>query len=84
MDCLPAKQSAIFACSAETSKILRMLAHFLRPEGTGEAWIRPLAADLCSILSVANRAGALSKKSSPGQRLQVASPRALMARGDSC
>ena len=37
MDCLPATQSAIFALSAENSKIARMLAHFIRPEGSGEA-----------------------------------------------
>jgi hypothetical protein len=44
-------QSAIFAFSPGNSKTLRTFAHFLRPEGTGEAWIRPPAADLCSILS---------------------------------
>jgi hypothetical protein len=33
---------------------------FLLPEGTGEAWIRPSVADLGSILSVENRAGAAS------------------------
>ena len=32
-----ANQSAIFALSAENSKILRTFAHFLLPEGTGEA-----------------------------------------------
>jgi len=37
MDCLPATQSAIFALSAENSKIARMLAHFIRPEGSREA-----------------------------------------------
>jgi hypothetical protein len=36
-DCLPATQSSIFAFSAEDSKLVRMLAHFLRPVGTGEA-----------------------------------------------
>ena len=34
---LSAKLSAIPAFSAEKRKIVRMLAHFLRPEGTGEA-----------------------------------------------
>jgi len=58
-DCLPAKQSAIFSFSAEDSKTMRMFAHFLRPKGTGDAWIRPPAAYLCSILSIENRAGAL-------------------------
>jgi hypothetical protein len=33
---------------------------FLLPKGTGEAWIRPSVADLSSILSVENRAGAAS------------------------
>jgi hypothetical protein len=37
MDCLPATQSAIFALSTGDSKIVRVLAHFLRSEGTGEA-----------------------------------------------
>ena len=55
-----ASQSVIFGFSAGNSKIVRMLAHFLRPEGTGEAEIRRSAADLCSILSVENRAGAPS------------------------
>lgn len=41
IDCLPATQSAIFAFSAENAKIARTVAHFLRPEGTGEAQIRP-------------------------------------------
>jgi hypothetical protein len=59
---LSANQSAILAFSAESSKIVRMFVHFLRPEGTGEAEIRPRAADLCSILSVENRAGALLTK----------------------
>ena len=54
-----ASQSPISAFSAENSKIVRMLAHFLRSEGTGEAQIRPSVADLCSILSIENRAGAL-------------------------
>ena len=31
-----ASQSTIFALAAENPKILRMLAHFPRPEGTGE------------------------------------------------
>jgi hypothetical protein len=57
-----AKQSAIFAFSAENSKIGRVLAHFLRPVGTGEAEIRPSAADLCLILSVETRAGAPSHR----------------------
>jgi hypothetical protein len=60
---IPPKQSAISAFYNENPKIARMLAHFLRPEGTGEAWIRLSAADLCSILSVENRAGALSLRS---------------------
>ena len=47
-----ATQSAILAFSAVSSKIVRMLEHFLRPEGTGEAYIWPSVADLCSILSV--------------------------------
>jgi hypothetical protein len=41
IDCLPTNQSAIFAFSAGTSKIVRVLAHFLRPEGTREAQIQP-------------------------------------------
>ena len=36
-DCLTATQSAIFAFFARNSKLIRMFAHFLRPEGTGEA-----------------------------------------------
>jgi hypothetical protein len=58
-DCLPARQSAIFAFSAENSKIARVSAHFLEPEGTGEARIRPYAADFRYILSVENLTGAL-------------------------
>ena len=54
-----ASQSAIFGFSAENLKIVRMFAHFLLSKGTGEAQIRPSIADLCSILSVENRAGAL-------------------------
>ena len=56
---LSASQSAVFAFSAENSKIVRMFAHFLLSKGLGEAQIRLSAADLCSILSVENRAGAL-------------------------
>jgi hypothetical protein len=59
---LSASQSAIFAFSAENSKILRIFADFVRLKGTGEAQIRPTAADLCSILSVENRAGALRSR----------------------
>jgi hypothetical protein len=40
---LSAKQSAIFAFSAEISKIVRMFAHFLVFKGTGEAHIRSAA-----------------------------------------
>jgi len=36
MDWLPANKSTILAFSAENCKIVRVLAHFLRPEGTGE------------------------------------------------
>ena len=36
-----------------------MSAHFLEPEGTGEARIRPYAADFRYILSVENLTGAL-------------------------
>ena len=32
-----ATESSVFEFSAEKSKILRMFAHFLLPEGTGEA-----------------------------------------------
>ncbi|SRR5258708_15202928 len=60
MDCLPATQSEIFALSAENSKIVRTLAGFLLSKGTGEAQIRASAPDLCPILSVESRAGALS------------------------
>ena len=56
---LSAKQSAIFAFSAGKSKIVRMFAYFVRPKGTGEAQIQPSAANLCPILSVENRTGAL-------------------------
>jgi len=38
---LSATQSAIFAFSAEKSKIVRMLVHFVGVNGTGEAQIRP-------------------------------------------
>jgi hypothetical protein len=54
-----ATQSSIFTFSAENSKIARVSAHFLEPEGTGEARIRPYAADFRYILSVENLAGAL-------------------------
>ena len=40
MDCLPATQSAISTFYKASSKIERKLAHFLRPEGTGEAYFR--------------------------------------------
>ena len=56
---LSASQSAMFAFSAEKSKILRMLAHFLLLKGTGEVQILLSVADLWSILSVAGGAGAL-------------------------
>ena len=56
---LSAIQSTIFALSAEKSKIVRTLRIFLGPEGTGEDQIRASVADLCMILSVENRAGAL-------------------------
>jgi hypothetical protein len=56
----PATQSEIFALSAENSKIMRTLAGFLLFKGTGEAQIRASAPDLCPILSVESRAGALS------------------------
>ena len=54
-----ASQSAVFAFSAENSKIVRMFAEFVRLKGTGESQFRPATADSCSILSVENRAGAL-------------------------
>jgi hypothetical protein len=31
-----------------------MFTHFLRPEGTGEAYIRPSGPDLCWIRSIEN------------------------------
>jgi hypothetical protein len=65
-----AKQSSIFKFSTGRSKILRTFAHFLLPKGTGEAYILPLAADLCSILSVENRAGALSPHRLPKKRIR--------------
>jgi hypothetical protein len=70
---LSARQSAIAALSAENPKIGRMFAHFLLAEGTGEAQIRPSAANLWSILPVENRAGApraivCQNKRSPGHR----------------
>jgi hypothetical protein len=51
-----AQQSAIFAFSAENSKIVRTLAGFPFTQGTGEAHIRASAADSCPILSVENQA----------------------------
>jgi len=39
--------------------IVRIFAHFLRPEGTGEYWFWPLAYDSLPILSIENRFGAL-------------------------
>ena len=42
----PANQSAVFAFSVEKSKIGRMFAGFVLPEGTGESQIRPSAVDL--------------------------------------
>jgi hypothetical protein len=66
---LSAKQSAIFALSAEESKILRMFATFDRFQGTEESQIRPSAADSCSILSVENRASALSRHRLPKNSL---------------
>ena len=56
-----ASQSAIFALSAENSKIVRTFARFPRAQGSGEAQILPSEAYLCSILSVENRAGAPSR-----------------------
>src|SRR5277367_2933048 len=56
---LSAKQSPSFAFSAEEWKLIRTHAHFLLLKGTGEACIRPSAADLCLVLSVWNRAAAL-------------------------
>src|SRR6266481_5055705 len=38
-------QSSIFAFFAEKSKILRMFANFVRPEGAGESQFRPAADD---------------------------------------
>ena len=71
---LSAIQSEISAFSKGKSKIVRMLAHFLRPEGTGEAYIWPSVADLCSILSDENRAGALSPHRLPKDAFAGASP----------
>ena len=56
---LSATQSAISAFSPKKSKMLRMFAKFVRFKGTGEAHVQQSAADLCSILSVEDRAGAL-------------------------
>ena len=72
--CLPAKQSAIFAFSAENSKIARMFAHFSLPEGTGEAQIWPSAGHSGPILSFGNRAGALSRLHLPKDSFAIASP----------
>lgn len=56
-----------------------MFAHFLRSEGTGEAQILPRVADLGSILSVENRAGAPSRAVLPKVHLaasvSIAHPR---------
>jgi len=67
-----ATQSAIFAFSAERSKIGRMFAHFLLDEGIREAQIRPPSAESCSILSVENRAGALLRHRLPKNALAKA------------
>ena len=40
--------------------MVRIFTRFLLFEGTGEAQILPLPADLCSILSIENQDGALS------------------------
>jgi len=56
---LSATQSAIFALSAENSKILRIFEHFVGLKGTREYQIPPSAAHFGSILSVEDRAGAL-------------------------
>jgi hypothetical protein len=42
---LSASQSALFAFSAENSKIVRLFAKFVRFKGTGESQFRPAAAD---------------------------------------
>src|SRR5258708_36810102 len=69
-----ATQSAIFAFSAERSKIGRMFAQFLLDEGIREAQTRPPSAESCSILSVENRAGALLRHRLPKNALGKASP----------
>ncbi len=53
-DYLPAKQSAIFAFSAETLKLLRTSARFLLSKGSEKPHSRASVADLCAILSVEN------------------------------
>ncbi len=65
---LSANQSSAFAFSAEKSKILRTFGTFVRFKGTGESQIQPPASRLGSILSVENRAGALSRHLSPRLR----------------
>jgi hypothetical protein len=64
--------------SAEKSKIVRMFADFLRPEGTGEAWIQPSAPDSCSIISIVDRVGALRTRVLPKEP----SPRILALQDD--
>jgi len=69
-----AKQSAIFAFSAGTSKIAHMFAHFLLSKGTGETQIRLSAVLYASILSVENRDGAPSHHDLPKNAFARTSP----------
>ena len=67
MTALSTIQSPDFAISAQTARIVRTLAGYLQVTGTGKRKIRPSAAGLRSILSVENRAGALSHHGLPKQ-----------------
>ena len=58
-DCAIRQAVFDFRALCRKVEILRMFAKFVRLKGTGESQFRPAAADLCSILSVENRAGAL-------------------------
>jgi hypothetical protein len=59
-----ANQSTTFVLPAESSKIARTFADFPLLSGTGEVQILGATADQSSILSIGNRAGALSAPSS--------------------
>ena len=78
-----AKQSAISAFSAEKSKIARTFAKTVRLKGTGESQFRPPVADYCSILSIGERAGALSQHSLPKNALATTSLSARKSHGTS-